>query len=392
MNFDKEALKVHKKYQGKIEITSKIKLKNTDDLSIAYTPGVAAPCREIYAHPEKIYDYTAKGNFVAVVTDGSAVLGLGNIGAEAALPVMEGKAILFKELAGVDAFPICLATQDVEEIVQVVKLISPAFGGINLEDISAPRCFLIEKKLKETLEIPVFHDDQHGTAVVTLAAIINALRLVGKKLSAIKIVVNGAGSAGIAVSKLLIDSGAKDVILTDTKGAVFKGRSYNMNSAKEEIAACTNPQERQGDLAEIMKGADVFIGLSIAGALTPKMVKSMVVDGIIFAMANPMPEIEPALAKAQGARIVGTGRSDYPNQVNNCLGFPGIFKGALQARASDINEAMKIAAARAIAGVIDDKELKEDYIIPSPFNSQVVKDVSTAVAKAAIASGAAKIR
>ena len=391
MNLDKKALEVHRKHKGKIELASKLKLKKALDLSIVYTPGVAAPCREIQANPEKVYEYTAKGNFVAVVTDGSAVLGLGDIGPEAALPVMEGKAILFKELAGVDAFPICLATRDVKKIVETIRIISPVFGGINLEDISAPRCFLIEKELKEILDIPVFHDDQHGTAVVVLSALINALKLVKKDLPRIKIVVNGAGSAGIAVSRLLVDFGAGEVILADTKGAIFKGRSENMNFAKEEIASCTNPRNLKGDLKEIIRDADVFIGLSVAGALTPEMVKSMAPAGIVLAMANPVPEIEPTLARSQGARIVGTGRSDYPNQINNCLGFPGIFKGALRVRASEITEGMKIAAAKTIAGVIDNRNLREDYIIPSPLDPRVVKSVASNVSEAAIAGGVARL-
>jgi len=391
MNINEEALEFHRKYRGKIEVKSKISVKDEKNLSLAYTPGVAEPCRKIFAQEEKIYDYTGKGNMVAVVTDGSAVLGLGNIGAKASLPVMEGKAILFKEFAGIDAFPICLDTQDVDKIVETVKLISPAFGGINLEDISAPRCFEIEKRLKKTLDIPVFHDDQHGTAVIVLAGLINALKVVGKKIDEVKVVVNGAGAAAIAVLKFLMSAGVKKAILCDSKGIIYEGRKENMNPAKEEMAKVTNREMIKGSLADAIIGADVFIGLSVGGVLKQEVVKSMANDPIIFAMANPIPEIMPEEAKAAGARIVATGRSDFPNQVNNCLGFPAIFKGALKVRASDINEEMKLAAAQAIASIIPEDKLSEDNIIPNVFNPKVVEAESEAVAKAAIETGVARI-
>jgi len=392
MNINEEALKLHEDNKGKIEVISKTKIKNMHDLSVVYTPGVAEPCRKIHQDVSQVYKYTTKGNMVAVVTDGTAVLGLGDIGPEAALPVMEGKAVLFKHFAGVDAFPICLATKDPDKIVETVALIAPGFGGINLEDISAPRCFEIETKLKKILDIPVFHDDQHGTAVVVLSGLINALKVVGKDIDKVKVIVNGAGASAIAVLKFLMSAGVKNAILCDSKGTIYKGRKENMNSAKEEMAELTNKEMLKGSLADAVVGADVFIGLSVAGVLTPEMVKSMAHDSIVFAMANPVPEIMPDEAKAAGAMIVATGRSDFPNQVNNCLGFPAIFKGALQVRASDINEEMKFAAAHAIASIIPDDELNEDNIIPNVFNPKVVEAESEAVAQAAIESGVARIK
>ncbi|MCK4309234.1 MAG: NAD-dependent malic enzyme, partial [Candidatus Atribacteria bacterium] len=336
MNIDEEALELHQKYKGKIEVISKTKIKDMHDLAVVYTPGVAEPCRKIHQDISQVYKYTTKGNMVAVVTDGTAVLGLGDIGPEAAIPVMEGKAVLFKYFADVDAFPICLATKDPDKIIEAVTLIAPGFGGINLEDISAPRCFEIEAKLKKMLDIPVFHDDQHGTAVVVLSGLINALKVVGKKIDQIKLVVNGAGASAIAVTKFLLSAGVKNAILCDSKGVIYEGRKENMNPAKEEMAKVTNREMIKGTLADAIVGADVFIGLSVAGALKQEMVKSMNSNAIVFAMANPTPEIMPDEAKAAGARIVATGRSDFPNQVNNCLGFPAIFKGALKVRASDI--------------------------------------------------------
>ncbi len=391
MTIQEESLKLHEKLKGKIEVNSTVEVKSMHDLSLAYTPGVAEPCKEINKDLDKVYTYTRKGNLVAVVTDGTAVLGLGDIGPEAGMPVMEGKAVLFKTFANVDAFPICLATKDVDEIVNTVKMIAPTFGGINLEDISAPRCFEIERRLKKELDIPVFHDDQHGTAVVTLAAMLNALKIVGKKIEDISVVVNGSGAAGIACTKLLMSLGLKDVILCDRKGAIYKGRA-GLNAAKEEIAEITNLDKKQGSLEDVIKDADVFIGVSAPNTLTPKMVKSMNRDAIIFAMANPVPEIYPEDARAAGARVIGTGRSDFPNQINNVLAFPGIFRGALDVRATDINDDMKIAAAKAIAGIISDEELNEDYIIPKPFDPRVSEAVAKAVAKAAIDSGVAKIK
>jgi len=391
MNLNEEALKLHEENRGKIEVISKTEIKDMHDLAVVYTPGVAEPCRKIHQDTSLVYKYTTKGNMVAVVTDGTAVLGLGDIGPEAALPVMEGKAVLFKYFADVDAFPICLATKDPDKIVEAVTLIAPGFGGINLEDISAPRCFEIEKRLKETLDIPVFHDDQHGTAVVVLSGIINALKVVGKDLDKIKVVVNGAGASAIAVLKFLMSAGVKNAILCDSKGIIYKGRKENMNPVKDEMAEVTNREMIKGSLADAIIGADVFIGLSVGGVLKQEVVKSMANDPIIFAMANPIPEIMPEEAKAAGARIVATGRSDFPNQVNNCLGFPAIFKGALKVRASDINEEMKIAAAKAIASIIPDNELNEKNIIPNVFNPQVVERESEAVAKAAIETGVARI-
>jgi malate dehydrogenase (oxaloacetate-decarboxylating) len=387
-----DALKLHYDNKGKIEIFSKVAVTDRESLSLAYTPGVAEPCKEIHANPETIYDYTAKGNMVAVVSDGTAVLGLGNIGGRAALPVMEGKSILFKCFAGVDAFPICLNTTDIDKIVDIVSQIEPSFGGINLEDIAAPACFEIEKRLKEKLSIPVFHDDQHGTAIIVLAALINALKITGKKFSELTIVINGAGAAGIAIAKILLNMGIKDLILCDKKGIIFRGRKEGMNWAKEEIAQLTNKENKKGLLTDALYGADIFIGVSAANILSDKMVKSMNDDPIIFAMANPVPEIDPDTAKKAGARIVGTGRSDYPNQINNVLAFPGVLRGALDVRATDINEKMKVAAAYALSEIIPDEELNEDYIIPKPFDPRVAPSVAKAVAKAAIESGVARIK
>ena len=391
MNIYEEALKLHEENRGKIEVISKTKVKNMHDLAVVYTPGVAEPCRKIHQDVSQVYKYTTKGNMVAVVTDGTAVLGLGDIGPEAALPVMEGKAVLFKHFAGVDAFPICLATKDPDKIVEAVTLIAPSFGGINLEDISAPRCFEIEERLKKILDIPVFHDDQHGTAIVVLSGLINALKVVGKDLDKIKVVVNGAGASAIAVLKFIMSAGVKHAILCDSKGIIYEGRKENMNPVKEEMAKMTNQDKMKGTLADAIVGADVFLGLSVAGALKPEMVKTMASDSIIFAMANPTPEIMPDVAKKAGARIVCTGRSDFPNQVNNCLGFPAIFKGALKVRASQINEEMKLAAAYALASLISDDELNDDNVIVNAFDPRVVERESEAVAKAAIESGVARI-
>lgn len=391
MNIYEEALKLHEENKGKIEVISKTEIKDMHDLAVVYTPGVAEPCRKIHQNTDDVYKYTSKGNMVAVVSDGTAVLGLGDIGPEAALPVMEGKAVLFKYFAGVDAFPICLATKDPDKIVEAVTLIAPSFGGINLEDISAPRCFEIEDRLKKILDIPVFHDDQHGTAIVVLSGLLNALKVVGKDIDKIKVVVNGAGASAIAVLKFIMSAGVKNAILCDSKGTIYEGRKENMNPVKEEMAKITNKDKIKGTLADAIKGADVFLGLSVAGALKPEMVKTMVSDSIIFAMANPTPEIMPEEAKEAGARIVCTGRSDFPNQVNNCLGFPAIFKGALKVRASQINEEMKLAAAHALASLISDDELTEDNIIPNVFNPLVVERESEAVAKAAIETGVARI-
>lgn len=389
MDLREAALQLHRKFRGKIAVTSKVEVKDSQDLSLVYTPGVAEPCLEIARQGEDIFSYTAKGNMVAVVTDGSAVLGLGNIGPRAALPVMEGKAVLFKIFGGIDAFPICIDSQDAEKIVEVVKLIAPGFGGINLEDIAAPHCFLVEEKLKEVMDIPVFHDDQHGTAVVVLSALSNALRLVNKKLEAIKIVISGAGAAGIAVTELLLQGGAKEIILCDRQGAIYQGRKSGMNPFKEGISRLTNLQKIRGNLAQAMEKADVFIGVSAAGLVTSEMVASMNEDAIVFALANPTPEIMPEKALAAGARVVATGRSDFPNQVNNVLGFPGIFRGALDVQAKEINTPMLIAASRALADLIKD-ELRENYIIPDPFDSRVVPSVAEAVAKAAWESGVAR--
>jgi malate dehydrogenase (oxaloacetate-decarboxylating) len=387
-----EALHMHLVNKGKLESKSKVPVRNAKDLSLAYSPGVAEPCKDIYENIDKVYDYTMKGNMVAVVSDGTAVLGLGNIGPEAALPVMEGKAVLFKSFAGVDAFPICLNTTDVDKIIETVKLLEPTFGGVNLEDIAAPNCFIIEEKLKKEANIPVFHDDQHGTAIVTTAGLVNALKLVGKKITEIKVVANGAGAAGIAIIKLLYYYGARDIIMCDTKGAIYEGRPNGMNAVKEEVAKFTNRNKIHGSLQDVIKDADVFIGVSVAGALTKEMVSTMNKDSIIFAMANPDPEIMPELAKEAGAKVVGTGRSDFPNQVNNVLAFPGIFRGALDVRATHINEKMKVAAVEAIAGLIREEELHPDYVIPGPFDPRVAPEVAAAVAKAAMETGVARLK
>jgi malate dehydrogenase (oxaloacetate-decarboxylating) len=386
---DKEALALHQENHGKLEVASKVDLASNKDLTLAYTPGVAAPCLEIKDDYNKIYDYTSKSNMVAVVTNGSAVLGLGNIGAGAGLPVMEGKAILFKGFAGVDAVPICLNSQSVDEIVRTVEMLEPSFGGINLEDIKAPECFDIENRLREKMNIPVFHDDQHGTAIVCVSAMMNAFKLIGKKFEDAKIVVNGAGSAGMAITRLLQAVGTKHILLCDTKGAIYEGRPEGMNPYKDEIAKITNLSKEKGGLADVLKGADVFVGVSVANCVTEEMVKSMNKDAVIMAMANPTPEIMPDKAKAAGARIVCTGRSDFPNQVNNLLAFPGIFRGALDVRAKDITIEMKIAAAKAIASLIDEKDITEDNVIASPFDERVAPTVARAVAQAAIESGVA---
>ncbi|OQP22009.1 NAD-dependent malic enzyme [Bacillus stratosphericus] len=392
MSLREEALHMHKENQGKLESKSKVQVKNAKDLSLAYSPGVAEPCKDIYDDTSKVYDYTMKGNMVAVVTDGSAVLGLGNIGAEASLPVMEGKAVLFKSFAGVDAFPIALATNDVDKIVETVKLLEPTFGGVNLEDIAAPNCFIIEERLKKETNIPVFHDDQHGTAIVTVAGLVNALKLSGKSMSSIKVVANGAGAAGIAIIKLLYHFGVRDIIMCDTKGAIYEGRPNGMNAVKNEVAKFTNQHRKEGSLEEVIEGADVFIGVSVAGALTKEMVGKMAKDPVIFAMANPNPEIMPEDAHAAGASVVGTGRSDFPNQVNNVLAFPGIFRGALDVRATHINEEMKIAAVEAIASLVSDEELSAEYVIPAPFDARVAPAVAKAVAKAAMETGVSRIK
>lgn len=391
MSLRDEALEMHKENQGKLEVTPNVKVTNKEELSLAYSPGVAEPCKEIHEDERKVYDYTIKGNTVAVVTDGTAVLGLGNIGPEASIPVMEGKAVLFKSFAGVNGVPNALDTTDTEEIINTVKLIQPNYGGINLEDISAPRCFEIEERLKKETNIPVFHDDQHGTAIVTMAGLINALRIVDKDLSDIKVVLNGAGAAGIAIVKLLYSYGVRNMVMCDSRGAIFEGRSYGMNDTKEYVAKWTNKDKTEGELSEVIKDADVFIGVSIADLLSKEMVESMAKDSIIFAMANPNPEINPNDAKDAGAKVVGTGRSDYPNQINNVLAFPGIFRGALDTEATHINEEMKKAAVEAIADLIDSKELEPNYCIPGPFDKRVAPSVAREVAKAAMESGVARI-
>jgi malate dehydrogenase (oxaloacetate-decarboxylating) len=383
-NLRDEALKMHKEHRGKVGIYSKVSVNNANDLSLAYSPGVAEPCLEIYSDDSKVYDYTSKGNLVAVVSNGTAVLGLGHIGPKAAMPVMEGKAVLFKSFADVDAFPICLGTTDIDEIVKTVKLLEPTFGGVNLEDIAAPQCFEIEERLRKECDIPVFHDDQHGTAIVTAAGLLNALKLNNKKIEDIRVAVNGAGAAGVAIVKLLLRMGVKDVILCDTKGIIYEGRPVGMNPFKDEMAKITNREKKQGTLADALVDADVFVGVSAAGAVTQEMVRSMHRDPIIFAMANPVPEIMPNEAKEAGALVVGTGRSDFPNQVNNVLAFPGIFRGALDVQAKEINEEMKLAAVNAIAGLIAAEELNADYVIPDPFDPRVAAHVAAAVAKAAI--------
>lgn len=391
MDYAKESLRLHKEWKGKIQVVANVPVETKDDLSLAYTPGVAQPCLEIQKDIDKSYELTRRWNMCLVVTDGSAVLGLGDIGPEAGMPVMEGKCVLFKAFGDVDAFPLCIKSQDVDEIVNTIYLISGSFGGVNLEDIAAPRCFEIEKKLKEKCDIPIFHDDQHGTAVITLAGLTNALKLVGKKLEEVKVVVNGAGAAAIAITKLLITAGLKDVVLCDRRGAIYEGRSEGMNPVKEEMAKITNQDKKAGTLADMLVGADVFIGVSAPGMVTTEMVKTMNKDAIIFACANPTPEIFPEDAKAGGARVIATGRSDFPNQCNNVLAFPGIFRGAFDVRARDINDEMKIAAAHAIAGLISDEELNEEYILPAAFDPRVGKAVAAAVAEAARKTGVARI-
>ena len=384
------ALKQHEEWQGKLEISCRAKVKTPEDLAVAYTPGVAEPCLKISEDTDLSYKYTRRGNMVAVVTDGTAVLGLGDIGPEAGMPVMEGKCVLFKEFGGVDAIPLCVRSKNVDDIVNTVALLAGSFGGVNLEDISAPRCFEIERKLKERCDITIFHDDQHGTAVVTAAAMLNALKLTGRKLSDVKVVTSGAGAAGIAIIKLLVKLGLKTVIMCDRHGAIYEGRD-NLNPEKEEMAKISNRGMEKGSLADVIKGADVFIGVSAPGTVTEEMVKTMAPNPILFPMANPVPEIMPELAKAAGAAVVGTGRSDFPNQINNVLAFPGIFRGALDVRASDINDEMKVAAAYAIADLIPENELNADYIIPNPFDERVAKAVAKAVAEAARKTGVARI-
>lgn len=389
MDYAKESLRLHYEWKGKIEVVARAKVDNKDALSLAYTPGVAQPCLEIQKDINKSYELTRRSNLVAVITDGSAVLGLGNIGPEAGMPVMEGKCVLFKEFGDVDAFPLCIRTQDVDEFVNTVALLCGSFGGINLEDIAAPRCFEIERKLKEKADIPIFHDDQHGTAVICSAGIINALKLVGKKIEDCTAVFNGAGAAGVAIAKLFTSMGMGNIIMCDRKGIICDGD--DLKPAKQDIADFTNKNHLRGSLADAMKGADIFIGVSAPGVVTEDMIKSMAKDPIVLAMANPVPEIMPDLAKAAGAAVVGTGRSDFPNQINNVLAFPGIFRGALDVRASDINEEMKIAAAKALASLVSDEELSADYIIPKPFDPRVGKTVAAAVAQAARDSGVARI-
>ncbi len=390
MDYLKESLKMHEQWKGKIEVTATVPVGTKEDLSLAYTPGVAQPCLEIQKDIEKSYDLTRRHNLCAVITDGTAVLGLGDIGPEAGMPVMEGKCVLFKSFGGVDAFPLCVKTKDVDEFVNTVYLISGSFGGINLEDISSPRCFEIERKLKEKCDIPIFHDDQHGTAIITLAGLTNALKIVGKKKEEVRVVTSGAGAAAISIVKLLLSAGFKNIIMTDRKGAIYKGRD-GLNWIKEEMAEVTNLGLKKGSLSDVIKGADIFIGVSAPGTLTTEMVRTMNHDAIVFACANPMPEISAEDAKAGGARIVATGRSDYPNQVNNVLAFPGVFRGTFDARASDINEEMKMAAAAALSGLVSDEELCEDYILPLAFDPRVGKTVAAAVAAAARATGVARL-
>ena len=391
MDYAKESLRLHYEWKGKLEMTSRVTVESKDALSLAYTPGVAQPCLEIQKDVNKSYELTRRWNTVAVVTDGTAVLGLGDIGPEAGMPVMEGKCVLFKAFGDVDAIPLCIRSKDVDEIVNTVAMLAGSFGGVNLEDIAAPRCFEIEKKLKERCDIPVFHDDQHGTAVITLAGLTNALKVVDKKMDEIRVVINGAGAAAIAISKLLLSAGVRDLTLCDRNGAIYDGRINGMNPVKEEMAKVTNLSKKAGSLAYMLIGADVFIGVSAPGAVTMDMVKTMNKDAIIFACANPTPEIFPDEAKAGGAKVISTGRSDFPNQINNVLAFPGIFRGALDARASDINDAMKIAAAKALAGLISDEELSADYIIPAAFDPRVKHAVASAVKQAAYDSNVARI-
>lgn len=390
MDYEKKALEMHKKWKGKIEIASRVPLKTKEDLSIAYTPGVAAPCLAIEKDPQLSYEYTRRNNMVAVVTDGTAVLGLGDIGPEAGMPVMEGKCVLFKTFGDVDAFPLCIRSKEVDDIVNTVALIAGSFGGVNLEDISAPRCFEIERKLKERCDIPIFHDDQHGTAIVTLAALLNALKLVKKDIHAISVVTSGAGAAGIAIIKLLMAMGLEDVVMCDRQGAIYKGRD-NLNAEKMEMAEISNKKMKKGSLKEVIRGADVFIGVSAPGTVSEEMVRSMAKDPILFPMANPTPEIMPDDAKKAGAAIIGTGRSDFPNQINNVLAFPGIFRGALDVRASDINDEMKLAAACAIADLVPENELTPEYVIPSPFDERVAPAVAKGVAQAAKDTGVSRL-
>lgn len=391
MNLKQKAIKLHRDNRGKLMVQTKVKVENEHDLSLAYSPGVAEPCLEIAKDEEKIFEYTNKGNFVAVVSNGTAVLGLGNIGAKAGMPVMEGKSVLFKEFGGVDAFPICVDETDPCQLVDLVKKISPVFGGINLEDIKAPECFQIEKRLKDELDIPVFHDDQHGTAIITFGGLLNALKLVNKKIEELKIIINGAGAAGDSITRLLLSEGVKNVIVLDSKGAIYQERE-NLNSNKKELAKITNPERIKGRLKDVVKGADVFIGVSVAGVLSPEMVETMASDPIIFAMANPEPEIWPNDAVKAGAKVVGTGRSDFPNQINNVLAFPGIFRGALDVRAKEINQEMKKAAAYALAKLVSPDKLSPDYVIPKPFDRRVGPAVAAAVARAAVETGVARIK
>ena len=391
MDYAKESLKLHGEWKGKIEVVTRVPVENKDDLSLAYTPGVAQPCLEIQKDVNKSYELTRRWNMCLVVTDGSAVLGLGDIGPEAGMPVMEGKCVLFKAFGDVDAFPLCIKSNDVDEIVNTIYLISGSFGGVNLEDISAPRCFEIEKKLKEKCDIPIFHDDQHGTAIITLAGLTNALKVVGKKKEEVRVVMNGAGAAAISIARLLLTAGVKNITLCDRKGAIYEGRKEGMNPVKEEMSKITNPEKKSGSLADMLVGADVFIGVSAPGAVTIDMVKTMAKDAIIFACANPTPEIFPDDAKAGGAKVIATGRSDFPNQINNVLAFPGVFRGAFDVRAKDINDEMKIAAAEALAGLITDEELTPDYIIPKAFDKRVGAAVAKAVAETARKTGVARI-
>ena len=391
MDYAKESLRLHGEWKGKIEVVTRVPVENKDDLSLAYTPGVAQPCLEIQKDINKSYELTRRWNMCLVVTDGSAVLGLGNIGPEAGMPVMEGKCVLFKAFADVDAFPLCIKSNDVDEIVNTIYLISGSFGGVNLEDISAPRCFEIEKKLKEKCDIPIFHDDQHGTAIITLAGLTNALKVVGKKKEDVRIVMNGAGAAAISIARLLLTAGFKDITLCDRKGAIYEGRPEGMNPVKDEMSKVTNLNKKSGSLADMLVGADVFIGVSAPGAVTTDMVKTMNKDAIVFACANPTPEIFPDDAKAGGAKVVSTGRSDFPNQINNVLAFPGIFRGAFDVRAKEINDEMKLAAAEALADLIPEDELSEDYIIPKAFDKRVGPAVAKAVAEAARKTGVARI-